>query len=161
VSATVIRAATVGDIQSWLEIVREIEPFAGPMPDFADHIRRGMERGTALVTSDGPSVIGACLLSPDQELLAPEDTPQEIRWIAVRESARRRGAGSALLGAIERRWQTGDISVVTFTESVVEGRPARRFYESHGFELRGGAPPASDGGARDLYVLPAQGRVRR
>jgi hypothetical protein len=32
---TVVRQATSEDLDEWLEIVREVEPLFGPMPDFA------------------------------------------------------------------------------------------------------------------------------
>ena len=122
------------------------------MPDFAGDLERAIARGTTLVVADGAAVLGACLLSRD-------DAPHVIHWLAVRESSRRRGLGSLLLDAIERRWRDGDLAVVTFAQSVDGGEPARRFYESRGFELLGPTEPAPDGGARDLYVLSATGRA--
>jgi GNAT superfamily N-acetyltransferase len=150
----VVRPATLDDIESWLEIVREFEPLAGPMPDFADHAKRGIARGTALVASDGGSVLGACLLSAD-------GARQEIRWIAVREANRRHGVGRLLLDAILARWPTGSIEVVTFTAETAGGEPARRFYEANGFELAGETEPLPNGDARDRYVLRSDTRVRR
>ena len=149
-----VRAAVAGDVDQWLEIVREVEPLFGPMPDFARHAERAIARGTALVVTDGEAVVGACLLSRDDE-------PHEIRWLAVRESHRRRGVGSLLVREIEKRWPIGDIGVVTFTASTPGGNPARRLYESRGFELRGQSEPGPDGSPRDFYVLPAARRVKR
>jgi ribosomal protein S18 acetylase RimI-like enzyme len=151
---TVVRQATNEDLDEWLEIVREVEPLFGPMPDFAAHGQRAIERGTALVVNDRHNVVGACLLSP-------EDKPHEIRWLAVREASRRQGLGSLLMDAIEQRWTAGDISVVTFADSVQEGEAARAFYEKRGFEFAGEAPDAPDGGRRVRYVLPAAARLKR
>jgi hypothetical protein len=39
---------TRDDVASWLEIVREVEPLFGPMPDFESTLRRNIGRGTAL-----------------------------------------------------------------------------------------------------------------
>jgi len=43
------RLACSQDVQSWLDVVLEVEGLFGPMPDFEGHIRRGVRRGTALV----------------------------------------------------------------------------------------------------------------
>ena len=141
-----VRVARPDDLVQWLELVAEVEPLFGPMPDFADHAVRGITRGSALVAAEGDTLEGACLLSRD-------DLPHAIRWLAVREGSRRRGAGSLILRAIEERWPTGDISVVTFGSRVRGGAAARRFYEARGFEARGPAAPGPDGSGRDLYVL--------
>src|SRR5262249_48897371 len=146
-----VRAATLDDLDQWLEIVREVEPLFGPMPDFAVHAQRAIERGTALVATVDGRVCGACILSP-------HGTPQEIRWLAVRGADRRHGIGSFMVDAVEERWPTGAIAVVTFAESSVDGRPARRLYEARGFENRGPTDPGPDGSARDLYVLTAEKR---
>ncbi len=149
-----VRPGRPGDLVPWLEIVHEVEPLFGPMPEFRLHAERGIARGTALVAVDDDNVRGACLLSPD-------DVPHEIRWLAVAEGYRRRGAGSLLLESIEAHWQTDDIRVVTLAPSVPGSAAARRLYESRGFELQGPATPGPDGGQRDLYVLPAARRTTR
>lgn len=141
------RLAQVGDLGSWLELVREVEYLFGPMADFIRPATRGIERGTALVAVEGDVVIGAALLSRD-------DKPHHINWLAVRQSARRRGGGSLLMAAILQRWPTGDIEVVTFGTTVPAGEPARRYYERFGFQCHGPAEPSSDGESRDLLILP-------
>jgi GNAT superfamily N-acetyltransferase len=86
-------------------------------------------------------------------LLSRDDEPHHIHWLAVRQSARGRGVGRALLGAIVDRWPTGDISVTTFTADESAGLAARRLYTSSGFTCEGPSQPGPDGGARDLFVL--------
>jgi GNAT superfamily N-acetyltransferase len=141
----VVRAATNDDIPSWLELVEEVVPLFGPMPDFADHARRGIERGSAIVVVDGRDVLGAALLS------APGH-PCAIHWLSVRASHRNTGVASLLMTEVLRRWPDDEVSVVTFTAQVIPGRPARRLYERFGFERVGAADPAPDGGDRDLFV---------
>ena len=149
-----VRPAQATDLDQWLEIAREVEPLFGPMPDLAEHVDRAIARGTALVVADETGMHGACLLSRD-------DVEHMIHWLAVRASSRRQGCGSAMLRAIADRWPDGNISVITFTASIPEGDPARRLYEAHGYEPRGPAAAAADGGERELYVLPAAKRLRR
>ena len=86
----IVREATREDVASWLEIVREVEPAFGPMPDFESVLLRNIGRGTALSVRD-PSgqVLGGVLLQ------APPGT--RITWLAVRASARGRGVGRALV----------------------------------------------------------------
>ena len=140
------RPAEVGDLASWMALVAEVEDLFGPMLGFEQHATRAIERGTAFVVTDEQEVLGAVLLSPDGK-------PHHIRWLAVREVARRSGVGSRLVAAILCRWPTGDIGVVTFAASSASGMPARRFYERFGFESEGATHPARDGSERDLFVL--------
>jgi GNAT superfamily N-acetyltransferase len=116
------------------------------MPDFSAHALRGIERGAAHVVVDGEDVVGAALLSP-------ENGPRHIRWLAVREAARRRGVGSLLMSTILYRWPVGETRVVTFASSMPGGAPARGFYARFGFSYEGPAEVAPDGGPRDCYVL--------
>ena len=142
-----VRLAELRDLDTLLELVPEVEPLFGPMPEFAERAARALCRGTAFVSAtDNGRVLGAALLSPDDE-------PHHIHWLAVRQSARGRGVGRALLGAIVDRWPTGDISVTTFTADEPAGLPARRLYTSSGFTCEGPCQPGPDGGARDLFVL--------
>lgn len=142
-----MRSASSQDVRSWLDLVLEVEGLFGPMPDFERHLRRGMQRGTALVVlDDGGTVVGGALLSRDED-------PHHIQWLAVRGSAQREGVGAALLGAVLQRWPTGDVEVVTFSPDVAGGEAARAFYQRFGFECQGAAEPAPGGGGRDLFRL--------
>ncbi len=142
-----VRLASSRDVPSWLELVAEVEGLFGPMPGFEDHIRRGLQRGTALVVvDDGDRVLGAALVSAD-------DRPHHIHWLAVRESVRREGVGATLVTAILERWPTGAVGVVTFSSEMAGGEAARGLYERFGFECQGRAELAPNGGRRDLFVL--------
>jgi GNAT superfamily N-acetyltransferase/predicted kinase len=148
--SVILRAepAAESDIPSWLELVRQVEPLFGPMPDFIEHARRGIRRGSALVVRDpAKTVIGAALLS-DQA------AGRHIRWLAVRADMRRRGAGTVLLAEILRRWSgPGDIEVVTFGPDVNGGQPARALYQSFGFVPGPKLADDPGGGSRQLFVL--------
>jgi GNAT superfamily N-acetyltransferase len=141
-------AAADRDLTSWLELVQEVEPLFGAMPDFAAHARRALDRGSALVVRDrDDTVLGAALLSH-----GPAD--HEIDWLAVRADARRRGVAHALLAAIMARWPPpDDIEVVTFGPHVSDGQPARALYESVGFRPAEILPAGPDGGSRQRFVL--------
>ena len=143
--------ATPSDLTSWMQLVREVEPLFGPMPDFSTHAARGVAKGTALVVlSADETVLGAALLGSASPV-------RTIRWLAVRQAARRRGIGALLLRDILRRWPPpGDIHVVTFGADVEAGSSARRLYERFGFVPGAHLQPSADGTTRQEFVL-AQG----
>lgn len=143
-----VHFATVADIPSWLEIVRQVEPLFGPMPMFDITIRNKIAHRDALCVHDGSgAVIGGLL---------PGGAPPNnwIRWLAVRRSARGQGAGAALMDAALNRFVAPcTISLATFGADNVEGRAARRLYERCGFLAGEILPPGPEGGTRQLYTL--------
>lgn len=141
------------DLPSWLELAAEVEPVFGPVPGFADHARRAVGRGTALVVRDrDDTVLGAVLLSH-------RAAERRIHWLAVRAQARRRGVAAVLLTAVLDRWPAlGDIDVVTFGPDVRAGQPARSLYESFGFQPADVLPPGPEGGSRQRFILRRPGR---
>lgn len=121
--------ATTADVASWLEIVREVKPLFGPMSDFKTTLLRKIDQRAALCVRSGDLVVvlGGILLGGG--------TPYGwIRWLAVRSSARGIGIGQCLVEeAVKRLATSNTISVDTFREENMEGRPARRLYERLGF----------------------------
>ena len=145
-----VKHATQADISSWLEIVRQVEPLFGPMPDFEVTLLQKIgERAAFCVRSDGPDdcprVLGGILLGGT----APHGW---IRWLAVRSSSRGIGIGRCLVEeAIDRLANADYISVDTFRDENIAGREARRLYQRLGF-LPG--PLVDVGGQpRQRYVL--------
>jgi GNAT superfamily N-acetyltransferase len=141
----VTRPATLQDLSSWLELAPEVECLFGSMPELETHLRRGVERDTALVVVSEEMVAGAALLSRN-------GIPHHINWLAVRRSQRRQGVGAALMTAFLDRWPTGNIEVLTFTAETPGGVPARRLYERFGLACQGATEPAPNGGPRDLFA---------
>jgi ribosomal protein S18 acetylase RimI-like enzyme len=142
-----VSEGTQDDVSSWLEVVREVEPLFGPMPDFEPMLRRNISRGTALCARDASGqVVGGVLLRA-----APHT---QITWLAVRASARRRGVGHALVAEVLRRWPPPcEVLVDTFGEDNIEGRPARRLYESFGFVPDEYLQDGPEGGSRQRFRL--------
>lgn len=142
--------ATEADVPSWLEIVREVEPLFGPMPDFDVTLRRKIgEKAAFCVRSDGQAdsarVLGGILLG---------GTPTHAwtRWLAVRASSRGAGVGQCLVkDAMGRLARADRISLDTFREENIEGRAARRLYERLGFLP--GPLVEVDGQPRQRYFL--------
>ena len=124
--------ATESDIPTWLEIVREVEPLFGPMPDFQITLVRKIRQQNALcVRSDREQECGRVL---GGILLGGAPPHAWIRWLAVRSSSRGLGIGECLVReAINRLASSDRISLDTFRDENIEGRPARRFYERLGF----------------------------
>jgi GNAT superfamily N-acetyltransferase len=149
-TTVILRAETASDrdLSSWLELVEEVEPLFGPMPDFAAHAKRAAARGSALVVRDRDDrILGAALLSH-------RPATRTIHWLAVRADARRRGVGRVLIAAIKARWPPpGDIDVVTFGPDVIAGQAARALYESAGLRPAEMLPAGPDGGSRQRFVL--------
>jgi GNAT superfamily N-acetyltransferase len=140
--------AIAADIASWLEIVRQVEPLFGDMPMFDVTLKTNIARRSAFcVRGPGGQVLGGVLLGGQ----APDNW---IRWLAVRASARNQGVGAALLTDVLRRWLGPcTISLATFGEDSVGGRPARWLYERFGFVAGTMLPPGPEGGTRQRYTL--------
>ena len=122
--------ATDADAESWLELVREVEPLFGLMPGFEEILVRKIgQRAAFCVRSDliGDSrVLGGILIG---------GTPMHgwIRWLAVRSSGRGRGVGRCLLAkAIEHFPPPTTVSLDTFREENSEGRPAPATISTNG-----------------------------
>jgi ribosomal protein S18 acetylase RimI-like enzyme len=143
----VVAAAERNNVASWLEIVSEVEPLLGPMPDFEATLTKNIARGTATCVRDaGSEVLGGALLR------APSNA--QIAWLAVRSSGRRRGVGRALVAdALLRYVLAVEVVVDTFGEDNIEGRPARRLYESFGFAAAEHLERGPEGGTRQRYRL--------
>ena len=140
--------ATAADIASWLELAREVEPLFGGMPMFDVTLKAKIAEGSALCVRDARgAVLGGLLLGGE-----PPD--HWIRWLAVRGSAQRRGAGAALLDEVLKRSPPPcTVSLATFGEDNVQGRPARRLYERFGFAPHEMLPRGPEGGTRQKYIL--------
>jgi GNAT superfamily N-acetyltransferase len=147
VDVVTVGAATRDDVASWLEVVREVEPLFGPMPDFEAVLLRGIDRGTALCVRD----VSGCVLGG---LLMQAPPATRITWLAVRASARGKGAGTALVAEALRRCPPPcEVLVDTFGPDNAEGRPARRLYESFGFVAAEHLPIGPEGGSRQRFRL--------
>lgn len=117
------------------------------MPMFDVTLKTKIREGDALCVRDGTQVIGGVLLGGH----APDNW---VRWIAVRRTARRHGAGAAMMHAVLTRWPAPcTISLATFGEDNAEGHPARRYYAHFGFEAREMLPNGPEGGTRQKFVL--------
>jgi ribosomal protein S18 acetylase RimI-like enzyme len=139
--------ATRGDIASWLEIVREVEPLFGPMPAFDGTLERAIARSRAwCVRDDNGSVVAGMILSPLER--------STIDWLATRASARGQGHGRELVAHSLRQFAGArEVLVDTFGEDNVEGRPGRQLYESFGFVAAEELERGPEGGSRQRFRL--------
>jgi ribosomal protein S18 acetylase RimI-like enzyme len=76
----------------------------------------------------------------------------KIGWLAVAQRWRRQGVAQMLVEHCFQRIQPpADLSVVTFGEENLAGRPARHFYERMGFQAAEVAPNGPEGGTRQVF----------
>ncbi len=91
---------------------------------------------TVFVARDGNEVIGCTLLARATTPNAPHRA--EIGKVIVRQAARRRGIGAALMDAAERRAR-GDGRWLLILDTVT-GEPPAAFYEALGWQPAGTIP---------------------
>jgi len=153
-----VQPATTDDIGSWLEIVREVEPAFGPMPDFETTLARKIDQGNALCVrraGEGQAVIDGGVL------VGGVGSDRWIRWLAVRAGARRLGIGKALVvAAIDRCGLNATVSLDTFGADSAFGCPARTLYSQLGFEAGDMVGAGPEGGTRQRFVRAATGPTR-
>jgi ribosomal protein S18 acetylase RimI-like enzyme len=145
------------DIPAWLDLAAEVEPLFGPMvavPSFRAALERNIARQTAFCIreqdgSPGAPLVGALLFS------ASHPPHYRIGWLAVAQRWRRRGVAQALVEHCFQLVQPpAELSVVTFGEDSVAGRPARRFYERLGFQAAEAVPNGPEGSTRQVFRRP-------
>lgn len=118
------------DIDSWLELVKEVEPLFGPMigtPGFCEALTEVIQeqRAYCIKANDG-ILYGAIVINHKNN---------EIEWFAVSKKKRRMGYGTALLRfAINKLDNKRPITVQTFDNTVIEGSSARKLYVAMGFQ---------------------------
>ena len=143
------------DIAAWLDLAAEVEPLFGPMvddPGFHKALRRNIERGTAFCVRENDGPPGVPLLGG--LLLSPKPPQYTVGWLAVVQRKRRCGIGQMLINhAIALVQPPAEMTVTTFGPGVEAGQPARRFYESMGFQPAEPAPDGPEGGSRQIYRL--------
>jgi len=117
------------DINSWLELIREVEPLFGPMASdahFLQAIKDVIIQQEAFCIRETANVLcGVIVISKAKN---------EIEWFAVAKEERKKGYGSILLKhAIAQLDPNRPITVQTFAEDTPEGLGARKLYLKAGF----------------------------
>ena len=149
-----VALAQPADIPAWLELAAEVEPLFGSMvaePGFHAALERNIARQTAFCIREqdgasGTALMGGLLFSA---IHAPH---YKIGWLAVAERWRQQGVAQALLEHCFRLIQPpAELSVITFGEDNVAGRPARHFYERMGFQAAEAAPNGPEDLARAAF----------
>jgi GNAT superfamily N-acetyltransferase len=145
----IVRAAAEANLPAWLDLVREVEPLFGPMPEFETTLRRNIARRSAYAAlTDDQAFMGGMLLG------GPTPADRWIRWLGVRGDCRGRGAGGALVEkALAVFSPPCAISLHTFGEDNAAGLAARRLYVRYGFKPREMVARGPEGGSRQLFVL--------
>lgn len=126
------RLAKLDDLPVWLEIADEVcylfgAPNLARDSQFIAWAKQKITKQTAIVAvpTEGLSPIGVITVSLRQN---------QITWLAVRRTERGQGAGGMLVeAALAALDAAKPVSVITFRESMVQGRPARKLYRRFGF----------------------------
>ncbi len=141
------------DFQAWLRLAAEVEGLFGPLvddPGFQRALHKNIARGTALCVRAGDGPPGTPLLGG--LLFAPKPPRHTIGWLAVTHTHRRCGIGRRLVThALGLTQPPAEVSVTTFGPDAEAGLPARRFYESMGFQPAEMAPDGPEGSSRQIF----------
>lgn len=135
-----IRFVTNRDIGEWLELAKEAEPLFGKMagdPEFNKAIEACISDSSAICVTDTDNGVAG--------IVAVNKENNEIAWLAVKNSCRKKGYGRQLAEAALASLDTHKpIYVQTFAPHVEEGKPARKLYLQFGFkdDKDGGKNPA-------------------
>ena len=125
--------STLADFDQWIRLAKEVEPLFGPMvkdPGFNEGLRQAISDGDTFCIrkangGNGQTLQGGIVVSRGEN---------EILWFAVAEESRGQGIGKALLKkAIQSLDHSRPITVTTFDGSVEAGLPARKLYQTFGF----------------------------
>ncbi|MFG2694330.1 GNAT family N-acetyltransferase [Kitasatospora sp. NPDC048407] len=146
-----IRTGRDGDAAGLVRLAGQVERWFGAMvdePGFHEAVERQLDRGTALVATDGNRVVGGLLVGYEASVC-------HLHWLVVDESARGAGVGRALVAEALARCPDGvaSVEVVTFGADhpgAVAGG-ARVFYERLGFSPAEAAGNGPEGGSRQVY----------
>jgi GNAT superfamily N-acetyltransferase len=149
-----IRFVIDNDINTWLELSKEVEPLFGDMAgsaDFKNGIVHCISASSALcVENDGREIEG---------IIAFDKAANEICWLAVRNKARSKGYGRQLLdAALGHLDRSRPVIVQTFAPDVKEGEAARKLYLRFGFVDFKDAGKNPAGVDTVIMVLKAQGQ---
>ncbi|MFX0577183.1 GNAT family N-acetyltransferase [Nocardia nepalensis] len=157
----IVRTARQHDIPAFLSLATQVEHWFGPMvdePGFHDALDNNIRRGTALIASSGPIVLGGLLFGVRR---APT---YHVRWLVVSEQARGVGVGRALIMDALHRFvrAPATVEVITFGLGHPAATPARAFYESLGFTPAEVVAPGPEGGPRQAFrrTIPTARAIR-
>ena len=149
-----IRFITDNDINTWLELSKEVEPLFGEMAaseDFKNGITHCISASSALCVENKKCEI--------EGIVAFDKAANEICWLAVRNRARSKGYGRQLLdAALGHLDRSRPVIVQTFAPNVKEGEAARQLYLRHGFADLKDAGKNPAGVDTVIMVLQAQGQ---
>lgn len=125
-----VETVMISDIDSWLELAREVEPLFGPMigeAGFHEALKAVISEERAFcIRDDSGKLCSAIILSYEKN---------EIEWLAVTSSKRRKNYGEMLLNhAISKLSSQKPITVQTFDNTVSAGIGARNLYIKFGFK---------------------------
>ncbi|OMF23079.1 hypothetical protein BK133_24885 [Paenibacillus sp. FSL H8-0548] len=149
--------ATKEDLNEWLKLASEVEYLFGPMindPNFIQAIEKNINQCSAFCVRENDGSPGSPLLGG--VLFSSANAPSyKIGWLAVSSRARNKGIAAELMRFILKRVNIpAEVTVTTFGDDIVDGRPARKLYQKFGFVPQEETiPNGSEGGSRQKFKL--------
>ena len=127
-----IRLAEMADMRDWRAVAADVaEIFGNPVmaddPEFIDYAQRKIQQREAIAAMDDEG--GECV-----GFIGFSRHFNRITWFGTLARSRNRGLGGQLLrAALDELDPSKDITVETYREDYLPGRPARHVYMKHGF----------------------------
>ena len=129
-------ADTVADL--WVELARDQRPYGSHLHGAPNRtairelIVQRIVAGDLLVARRRDGIVGFAMFTVEEGRYAQDETTGLVENLYVDPEVRRRGIGSALLGAAEERLEESGATVVAI-EAMAANEGARAFYAASGY----------------------------
>jgi ribosomal protein S18 acetylase RimI-like enzyme len=129
----IVRFAKEDEVEKWKMVAKDVaEIFGNPVMDtdleFIDYAQRKIRQKEAIIATDDENEEFYGFVGFSKHY-------NRITWFGVLEKYRNKGIGSKLLEkAINELDKTKEITVETYRDNYIPGKPARQVYKKFGFK---------------------------
>jgi GNAT superfamily N-acetyltransferase len=127
-----LRSAELSDMNEWKKVATDVAEIFGHLgmpndPEFIEYAERKKKKKEAITAVDTETEECVGFIGFSRNV-------NRITWFGILEKSRSQGIGGRLLEtALKELDYSKDITVETFREDYVLGKPARNIYFKHGF----------------------------